>query len=126
MNKIQKRTLYFLVGCVGLRILLSIALQNVSNSLAPYVSILPLSIGAGFAAIWAFGLRQKKGSFDNEIWWNPLRIVHALLYLLTSWFLYTRKQELASTIVLIDTGIGILSYFWHYYNTEQLVKIWED
>lgn len=125
MNSFQLLTLQFLVGCVGLRVLFSMAIQFAPELVLPLLCGVCIAIAVGFTFVWATGIRQKKGAFSNTIWWNPLRLVHASMYLLTAWFLYTKKQYLASTVVLLDTSIGMLAYLVHHYREGDLVQLFE-
>lgn len=125
MNSFQLLSLKFLVGCVGSRILFSLALQFAPEILLSLLCGLCIVISVGFMIVWATGIRQKKGAFDNPIWWNPLRLVHASMYILTAWFLFTKKQYLASTVILLDTSIGMLAYLINHYNNGNLIQLLE-
>lgn len=115
MNDFQKLNLQFFIGCIGTRILFSILLQYAPDRLCLPLSMVTMTISIGFAVLWLFNLRQKKGAFKNTIWWNRLRIVHAILFGLVSWFLFQKKQYLASTVILLDTTVGFWSFLIHHH-----------
>jgi hypothetical protein len=125
MNSFQLLSLKFLVGCVGARVLFSLVIQFSPALMLPLLCGICVAISVGFTFVWVTGIRQKKGAFDNTIWWNPLRLVHASIYLLTAWFLYTKKQYLASTVILLDTSIGMLAYLVNHYNNGNLIQLLE-
>jgi Na+/proline symporter len=115
MNDFHKLNLKFFLGCIGSRVLFSILLQYTPDSLCIPLSILTTMISIGFAVLWIFDLRQKKGAFNNDIWWNTLRMIHAFLFGLVSWFLFQKKQYLASTVILLDTTVGFWSFIIHHH-----------
>jgi len=125
MNSFQILSLKFLFGCVGSRVLFSILLQLAPEMLSYTLCAVCLAISVGFVVIWATGARKKKGAFDNKIWWNSLRLVHAAFFMLTAWFLYTKKQYLASTVILLDTSVGMIAYLVNHYHEGNLVKLLE-
>jgi hypothetical protein len=64
------------------------------------------------AAIWAFRLRESAreviGRPYNKVWWNDLRPVHALLYLVFSLMVLTSTMpHHAYAALLTDAGIGL-------------------
>lgn len=116
MNDFQKLNLQFFLGCIGSRVLFSILLQYAHDSLCIPLSIVTMAISLGFAVLWIFNLRQKKGAFNNNIWWNTHRVVHVILFGLVSWFLFKKKQYLASTVILLDTTVGFWSFVSHHHS----------
>ena len=125
MNTFQELTMKFIVGCVGSRILFSYLLQYAPKITLPVFAFLCAVISLGFGILWLFGLRTDKGAFNNTIWWNSLRLVHAAFFMLTAWFLYTKKQYLASTVILLDTSVGMIAYLVNHYHEGNLVKLLE-
>jgi hypothetical protein len=112
------RKILFLVGCIGTRSLLTGLSTNIN--LLPYIAIITLLISIGFLYIYIFGNEkadaQLEWTGDKKIWWNQLRLVHGLLYLLFSILAF--KQNSYAWIVLgIDTFIGLFVWILHtYYN----------
>ena len=108
--------LLFLVGCMGVRLLL-VYLAKVANQqwlrIMGYVAILP---ALGFMYLFLSGTRNKSGAFGEKIWWNHLRPVHALLYGLFAYAAITGNRN-AWVFLLADALIG-LSGFLLYHSKE--------
>lgn len=126
MNSFQELTLKFIVGCVGSRILFSCLLQYATEMILPVLSLLCIIISFGFGSLWLFNIRTEKGAFNNKVWWKPIRVVHSLFFMLCAWFLYKKKQDLAATVILLDTSFGIASYFIHHYKEGDMYKLVEN
>ena len=83
MNNIQKRFLLFLVGCIGIRTLFVIIAKNSPVKYLKYMGYLALLPAIGFSYLFLTGTRKTGLEvFGNKIWWNDLRPLHSLLYLL--------------------------------------------
>jgi phosphate/sulfate permease len=119
MNKLDK---YF-IFCVVIRLTLAwlIYFSLTTNQLgsSTYVStvILKNSI-IMFYVISSVGLMyhyvtktRKKGAFGQHIWWDHMRPIHALLFLLISYFLYI-NHSLSYKLAILDTIIGIGAYMY--------------
>ena len=117
MNNLQKRFLLFLFGCIGMRSLFVILAKNASEKYLKYMGYLALIPAIGFIYIYLTGSRQTGAEvFGGKIWWNNLRPLHALLYLL---FAYNAILgiKIAWIYLLIDVIIGLMSFIiFHYYN----------
>ena len=79
-----------------------------------YLALIP---AIGFIYIYLTGSRQTGAEvFGSKIWWNNLRPLHALLYLL---FAYNAILGIKTAWIylLIDVIIGLMSFIiFHYYN----------
>ena len=117
MNNLQKRFLLFLFGCIGMRSLFVILAKNANEMYLKYMGYLALIPAIGFIYIYLTGSRQTGAEvFGGKIWWNNLRPLHALLYLL---FAYNAILgiKIAWIYLLIDVIIGLMSFIiFHYYN----------
>jgi hypothetical protein len=107
LSTITKRNMMFLLGCIPVRILLAYIARTQITWL-PIMAIPTFLISTGFLTIWFFGLRETGAEvFGGEIWWNDLRPVHAMLYMLFSVFAIYRSTDawkfLAADVVL---GLG--------------------
>ena len=111
---IQKRFLLFLVGCIGVRMLLVyIAKQASTNllSIMGYVALLP---AIGFAYIFMTNSRQTGAEvFGEKIWWNHLRPVHALLYGLFAFSAITKNKH-AWKFLGVDVLLGVIAFLHHH------------
>jgi hypothetical protein len=72
-----------------------------------YLALLP---AIGFMYIYLTGSRQTGAEvFGDKIWWNDLRPIHALLYLLFSYNAINGNKN-AWVYLLIDVLIGLNSF----------------
>ena len=117
MNNLQKRFLLFLIGCIGTRTLLVILAKNASEMYLKYMGYLALLPAIGFIYIFLTGSRQTGAEvFGGKIWWNNLRPVHALLYLLFAYNAILGRKN-AWIYLLLDVIIGLISFLiFHFYN----------
>lgn len=117
MNNIQKRFLLFLIGCIGVRFLLAYIAKNANTTILKYMGYVLLIPAIGFFYIY-FTHSRKTGAevFGNKIWWNDLRPLHGILYLL---FAYNaiRGNKNAWIYLFIDVIIGLSAFLiYHYMN----------
>jgi len=125
MNNIQKRFLLFLIGCIGLRsYLVYIATRYSDNAkIQNILTIITLLISIGFFTIYFTGIRKVgQETLGSEIWWNELRPVHGMLYLLFAVFSYQQKS-FAWLFLLLDVIIGLLSFLIFHYNEGNFEKL---
>ena len=119
MNHLQQRFLLFLIGCVGIRSLLVIIAKYINTKYLKYFGYLALVPAIGFIYIYLTGTRKTGAEvFGEKIWWNNLRPIHGLLYLL---FAYNaiNGNKMAWVYLLIDVIIGLISFLgFHYYNND--------
>ena len=112
-NNGTKRFLLFLIGCIGSRSTLALIAKNYLDYL-PYLGYICMIIGLGFIYIYIYGNetadKQLEWTGDKKIWWNDLRIVHGLNYLLFG-LLAINKKDYAWMIIALDTLIGLISWF---------------
>ena len=115
MNNITKRFLLFLIGCIGTRILLVYIAKNVNMTLLKYMGYLLLLPAFGFFYIF-FTNSRKTGPevFGDKIWWNNLRPIHGLLYLLFSYNAITGNKN-AWIYLLVDVLFGLIVFLAHHF-----------
>jgi hypothetical protein len=110
MNTIQKRILLFLIGCIGTRLFLVYLAKNINIRLLKYMGYLALIPAIGFIYIYLTGSRQTGAEvFGDKIWWNNLRPIHGLLYLLFS-YNAINGNKYAWIYLLIDVLFGLTSF----------------
>ncbi len=112
MNTTQKRFLLFLVGCIGTRSLFVYLAKTASKTFLRYMGYIATLIGIGFIYIFLTGSRKTGPEvFGDKIWWNNLRPIHGLLYLL---FAYNAIQGNKNSWVylLVDVIIGLISFLY--------------
>jgi len=85
-----------------------------------YLSLIP---AIGFAYIFIFGKRKKGGeTFGQKIWWNKVRPIHSILYLIFAYLAITKNNN-AYLPLLIDVIIGLLGFFIYHYNNNSFKKL---
>ena len=117
MNNIQKRFLLFLLGCIGLRVLLVFISKNIKPKylqIMGYIAIIP---ALGFILIYLLNLRKTgRETIGGKIWWNNLRPIHGILYLLFAYNAINRNRD-SWQYLLIDVVIGLIAFIiYHYQN----------
>lgn len=124
MNNIQKRFLLFLLGCIPVRLSFMLIAKNYTNYLK-IMSYFALAISIGFFYIFSTGSRTTgTETFGDKIWWNNLRPIHGLLYLLFAIFAYKENKH-AWIFLLIDVMLGLISFITFHYkegNFEKLIN----
>ena len=117
MNSIlKKRFLLFLVGCIGTRSLLVYIAKNIDITLLKYMGYITLIPAFGFIFIYLTGARKTGAEvFGDKIWWNDLRPIHGILYLLFSYNAINGNKS-AWVFLLIDVLLGLTSFLiYHLY-----------
>jgi hypothetical protein len=115
MNIIKNRFLLFLIGCIGLRVLLVYIAKNINIKFLKYMGHILLLPAIGFLYIYLTGIRKTgTGVFGEKIWWNNLRPIHALLYLLFSYSAINGNKT-AWIYLFIDVLLGLTSYLFYHF-----------
>ena len=123
MNNIQKRFLLFLIGCIGTRTLLVLIAKNIDIKYLQYLGYLALLPAIGFAYIYLTGSRKTgKEVFGEKIWWNDLRPLHSLLYLLFAYNAIIGNKN-SWVYLLIDVVIGLISFIIFHYRNGDFTKL---
>jgi hypothetical protein len=119
MNTTQKRFLLFLFGCIGTRSLLVYLAKSDNKTYLRYMGYLSILPAIGFFYLFLSGSRQTGVEvFGDKIWWNDLRPIHGIIYLL---FAYNaiNGNTFAWIYLLVDVIIGSVSFLsFHYYNND--------
>ncbi len=119
MNNIQKRFLLFIFGCIPTRLAFVYIAKTISLQYLPILGYLALLPAIGF--IYLYLSRSRKTGpevFGDKIWWNNLRPIHALFYLL---FAYNaiHKIKTAWLYLMYDVILGLSSFLiFHYINND--------
>jgi hypothetical protein len=67
-------------------------------------------MAAGIALIWAFGWRRTGLEVGGErIWWDKLRPLHALLWGLAAFLVWSGSARTAGLLMLADVAIGAVA-----------------
>jgi drug/metabolite transporter (DMT)-like permease len=113
MNKIQL-FLYFLIGCVGARLLIVMIAKEINKKYLKYLGYLALVPAIGFMYLYLSGARKGLGAFGEKIWWNHLRPVHSILYFLFAYNAIIGNKQ-AWIYLLIDVTISLISFLIEHY-----------
>lgn len=123
MNNLQKRFLLFLVGCIGLRTLIAYGAKIASKTVLMYMGYVAIIVGLGFLTIYFTGSRKTGGeTFGDKIWWNDLRPVHGLIYLLFAYNAIIGNRD-AWMFLAFDVVIGLVSFLWFHSSNGDLNKL---
>lgn len=115
MNTLQKRFILFLLGCIGTRLLFVYIAKNIDVSLLKYMGYLLLLPAFGFIFIYLTGIRKTGDEvFGDKIWWNNLRPVHGILYLLFSYNAINGNKN-SWIYLFIDVIFGIISFLIYHF-----------
>ena len=129
MNSIQKRFSLFLFLCLIIRSFLiytSYKLKNNSNYLKIMGFIL-LFPAFGFLYIYITNSRKTGLEvFGEKIWWNNLRPIHGIIYLLFSLFTLVNNKTMnnnAWLFLLIDVILGLSCFLVYHFKSNSFIKL---
>jgi hypothetical protein len=107
-DKITRNIIFFFF-CIGIRVLIPFIIKK--KEIIKYkliISLILFIIGFSFILIRATNSRKVGIETGNKpIWWDNLRPIHGLLYLLSSYFVYTDQIDRASKTLLFDVYFGL-------------------
>ena len=95
--------------CIFLRFLLAYLVFVTYNSNYRYALIIFYLLAAAGLLYHYLNKTRKIGAFNNIIWLDDLRPLHALLFISTSILLYI-KNPYSYILPFIDTIIGLVMY----------------
>ena len=88
-----------------------------------YMGALALLPALGFVITYFTGIRNTGAEvFGENIWWNDLRIVHALLYTLFAIYAFQCKS-FAWIPLGIDVTLGLIAFLVHHKNEGNFQKL---
>jgi len=70
------------------------------------MSVILLSMGLGFIYKYITGSNDEVQV--GKVFWHNTRIVHGILYILSSYFLYTNNPTMAIILLLLDPVFSII------------------
>ncbi len=116
LTTLQKRIALFLIGCMGVRILIAYGAKVAPSWSLPWLGYLALVPAAGFLWIWATGARQTGAEvFGARIWWNALRPIHAAMYLAFAAAAIGWRWPHAWIFLAADVMLGLAAFLWHHF-----------
>ena len=116
MDNMYKRFLLFLIGCIGTRLLLVHIAKTSDIDVLRYMGYVALLPALGFIYIYLTGSRKTGPEvFGDVIWWDMLRPIHSLLYLLFAFNAINGNKD-AWIYMMIDVSLGLVSFLtYHMY-----------
>ncbi len=111
----MKKIIAFLLGCLGIRLILALIAKNISKHNLKLSAIPATIIGLSFLFIYLFDLRKSGFEAGGKIWWNNMRPIHGLMYICYACYAY-KQVDFAWIVLLLDTIIGFIAWLWHYYH----------
>lgn len=113
MNEIEKVKLIFLIGCIGFRILFLIIAKNINIKYLPIMGLIAIPIS--ISLIYQYIKKTRKtGAFNNVVWWDNIRPIHAFAYGLFA-YMAINKLSYAWIPLLFDVSLGLIAHIYHYY-----------
>ena len=98
-----------------MRLFLVFLAKRLNIKYLPYLGYIALLPAIGFFYIFLTNSRKSgREVFGSRIWWNMLRPVHGLLYLLFA-YKAIKKQKDAYLPLLLDVIIGLFSFLFYHY-----------
>lgn len=110
MDKYYKRIFLFLFGCISIRFILVYIAKNINMNYLPYMGALATIPAIGFIYIYVNDLRKSGLEvFGDKIWWNMLRPIHAILYLLFAYNAINLNPN-SWIYLFVDVLLGLNSF----------------
>lgn len=107
----QQRILYFLIGCIGLRTIIAISPLYIPENMLPLLGIITIIIGISFLFLYFTNGRMNAPEGGGVTWWANYRLIHGLLYLAASIYLFNRDR-IAWIPLANDTLLGLLIFLF--------------
>ena len=129
MNDIQKRFSLFLFLCITIRSFLVYLAHKLKDN-SKYLKIMGLILlfpAIGFLYIYfTNGRKTGREVFGGKIWWNDLRPIHGIIYILFSLFALVNNKTMnnnAWIFLLIDVILGLVSFLVYHCQSNSFSKL---
>ena len=107
----SQQVLYFLVGCIPVRIVLAALPLYLSKRLLFYYGLVLLGMAISFAYLYFNNGRMNAPEGGGVTWWAKFRIIHSALYLVAAIYAL-QGLSIAWVPLAIDVVVG-MSLFVH-------------
>lgn len=122
MLDLKKSILYFLLGCIPIRIIIAIIPTIINPIYLPYYGILLLIQAISFFVLYFGHFRLYADEAGGKTWWSELRLIHGLLYLCAS--IYAMQKKVIAWIPLtIDIIVGLAFFIYHHTVNNDFTKL---
>ena len=123
MYNLYKRFFGFLVLCLGTRSLIVYASYKATPQQLMYMGIFSVIMAVAWIRIYFFAPRTTGPEvFGGYIWWNDLRIIHALLYLLFAFYAFQGKNY-GWRVLAIDVIIGLIAFLCYHHRSGNFSRL---
>ncbi len=113
MNDFQQRFLMFMIGCLGARSALAYATKIINPEYLPYIGIIILFGAIRF--IYLFFTNPTGPQFlGKDIWWNNVRPLHFVFYLLFA-VSAIMKKSYAWIFLVLDVVLALVSFLVYHF-----------
>ncbi len=125
MNSIQKRFALFLLLCIPARLILVFLAKVLKGFNLKILATILLIPAFGFLYLFFSGKRPTGGEvFGNKIWWNDLRPIHGLNYLVFSVLVFSGVwANKAWLILLFDVVLGLIAFLAYHSKNNNFAKL---
>ena len=110
----NKSILYFLIGCIPIRILIASIPNIVDKNYLFYYSFVLFSISIGFLYLYFNNLRLNAFESGGTTWWSEYRFIHGMLYLTAAIYAY-QKKSIAWIPLAFDVIFGFILFINKHY-----------
>ena len=105
----RERILYFIFGCIALRLVLAYLPLYLSKKWLPKLGGLTFIIGISFLYLYFTNGRMNAPEGGGVTWWANHRLLHGLLYITASIYLFQSKK-VAWIPLMIDVLFGLVMF----------------
>ncbi len=115
LSDFHKRMLAFLIGCIGTRAAFAYTAAIVAPTILQLLGLLALLPVIGWFYIIFIGRRDTGPEvLGGRIWWQNIRIVHMLLYLLFAVMALMKRTD-AWIVLAVDVLFGLTAFLAHHF-----------
>jgi hypothetical protein len=121
-EELRRRFVLFLVGCIGIRTGFAFGAAKVDKKYLPYLGVLGLLLAISWVLIYRFNLRPTGREAGGIIWWNKIRLVHALLYFVFAVLAFS-GSDYAWVPLGIDVFVGLTAFVNHHWSNGDITRV---
>lgn len=107
------RWFLFLIGCIGVRLILVIIAKFANKKTLSYLGYAALVPAFGMLYLWITNSRLTGREAGGKVWWHPWRIAHSALYFAFAYYAINQHSD-AYLYLAADVLLGLSLFFAHY------------